>query len=72
MSVFKPNEAQQLRDACELRYFCSACGHRETGRNPLVLAASGYRVHLAHITTEVGGGYYGMAYASDLPLKEAS
>ena len=57
----EPNEAQQLRDSCELRHSCAACGHRETPRNPLVLAGDGYRVHVTHVN-ERGGGYYGVPF----------
>jgi hypothetical protein len=62
--MITPNEAQQRRDACDLRSSCAACGHRETDRNPLVLAADGYRVHVTHVN-EPGNGYYGMPFASE-------
>lgn len=59
--MITPNDAQQIRDRCELRSCCAACGHRETDRDPLVLAGDGYRVHVSHLT-ERGGGYYGMPF----------
>jgi hypothetical protein len=61
----RPNDAQRIRDGCHLRRFCAACGHPETRRDPLVLAADGYRVHLySHILTR-GDGYYGVPFAKE-------
>lgn len=48
---------------------CSACGQPETPRNPLVLAADGYRIHVAHIF-DPDSGYYGAAFAECRPLGE--
>ena len=59
--VITPNDAQQIRDACDLRSCCAACGHQEAERNPLVLAEDGYRVHLSH-TLDPASGYYGLVF----------
>jgi hypothetical protein len=61
----RPNEAQRVRDACDLRTACAACGHQETPRNPLVLAGDGYRVHVSHVL-DPASGLYGV------PFQEAS
>jgi len=62
--VITPNPAQQIRDACDLRTCCAACGHKETSRDPLVLAEDGYRIHYSH-TLERGGGYFGAVFARE-------
>jgi hypothetical protein len=59
--VIAPNDAQQIRDACDLRSCCAACGHREAERNPLVLAEDGYRIHFSH-TIDPASGYYGLVF----------
>ena len=64
MSMIIPNEAQQIRDACGLGTACAACGHPEAPRNPLVLAADGYRVHVSHVITP-GDGYYGEPFTDE-------
>ena len=55
-----PNPAQQYRDEHGLGRTCAACGHPE-GRNLLVLAADGYRIHVSHLITP-GDGYYGVPF----------
>ena len=62
-----PNDAQQIRDACDLARHCAACGHPEAPRNPLVLAEDGYRVHVSHVL-DPDDGYYGEAFAECRPL----
>lgn len=52
------NDAQRARDAAGLAGVCAACGHEESVFEPLVVAADGYRVHLAHVLTK-GDGYFG-------------
>lgn len=48
---------------------CAACGQPEAPRNPLVLVADGYRIHVAHIY-DPGSGYYEAAFAECRPLGE--
>ena len=62
---FPPNPAQEIRDELGLGHTCSACGHPGTERDPLVMAADGYRVHISHLITE-GDGYYGVPFASEV------
>lgn len=52
------NVAQQRRDHNGQRDICAACGHDGTGRDPLVLADDGFRVHRSH-TTDPRSGYRG-------------
>ena len=61
MTAFAPNPAQVIRDEMGLGDCCAACGHPRRERNPLVMAADGYRVHVLHLITE-GDGYYGVPY----------
>jgi hypothetical protein len=60
----RPNPAQEIRDACELRDCCAACGHKASERDPLVLAGDGYRVHVSHVL-DPASGYYGMPFAQE-------
>ena len=62
--MITPNAAQRIRDDRGLGASCAACGHPETARNPLVLAADGYRVHVSHVTT-FGDSYYGVPFTDD-------
>jgi hypothetical protein len=62
--MITPNPAQQIRDDCDLRGFCAACGHRETDSNPLVLAEDGYRIHVRH-TFDRASGYYEAVFTRD-------
>lgn len=62
--MITPNPAQQIRDRCDLRSCCAACGHRESDRNPLVLAADGYRVHVSHLA-DPASGYYGEPFTAE-------
>ena len=64
MSPIAPNPAQEIRDSCHLRSCCAACGHRETARDPLILAGDGYRVHVSHLL-DPASGYYGMPFAQE-------
>lgn len=60
----RPNRQQQERDRIGLRDSCAACGRDGTVRDPLVLAGDGYRVHVSHVLSETGGGYYGFPFAA--------
>ena len=62
MDGIAPNAAQQIRDDSGLGSTCAACGHLARDRNPLVIAADGYRIHVAHLLT-FGDGYYGVPFA---------
>jgi hypothetical protein len=62
--MITPNDAQQIRDACGLGSSCAACGHPETGRDPLVLACDGYRVHVSHMI-DPASGYYGEPFTDE-------
>lgn len=64
-----PNDAQQVRDACDLGRYCASCGHPADGRNPLVLTEDGYRVHVSHVL-DPDSGHYGKAFAECRPLAE--
>lgn len=67
--TISPNDAQLIRDACDLARHCAACGHPEAPRNPLVLAADGYRVHVSH-TFDPDDGYYGAEFAESRSLAD--
>jgi hypothetical protein len=54
------NTAQQRRDHKGQRDVCATCGQDATGRDPLVNATDGYRVHRSH-TTDPRNGYYRQA-----------
>lgn len=62
--MITPNEAQQIRDDSGLGTSCAACGHPGTARNPLVLAADGYRVHVSHVL-DPASGYYGEPFTDE-------
>jgi hypothetical protein len=63
MDGIAPNPQQQERDACGQRDICAACGLAAEPRNPLVIAADGYRVHVKHVN-EQGDGYWGVPFGS--------
>ena len=58
------NPRQEERDPAGLGDTCSACGHPAAERDPLVIACDGFRVHLSHVISETGSGYYGEPFAS--------
>ncbi len=60
---FNLNIWQQARDRDGRGNVCAACDRDGTSRDPLVLAADGYRVHVSHAIAETGGGYYGEPFA---------
>ena len=60
---FAPNPAQEIRDEMGLGGHCAACGHPRRERDPLAMAADGYRVHVSHLITP-GDGYYGVPFES--------
>lgn len=62
--LIAPNAEQRARDENGLRETCSACGGPEVTRDPLVIAADGYRVHVSHVITP-GDGYYGAVFADE-------
>ncbi len=64
MNAIQPNAAQRIRDERGLGSSCAACGHPQSPRNRLVLAADGYRVHVSHIITP-GDGYYGAVFTDE-------
>ncbi|PRX92019.1 hypothetical protein [Allonocardiopsis opalescens] len=59
------SQQQQDRDHRGLRHVCSACGHEESPKNPLVVTADGWRVHRSH-TTDPTDGFYGKTQKGDI------
>lgn len=51
------NESQQRRDREGMRGICAACGHPQSGEDPLVVDRFGYRVHKSHTTDPESGLY---------------
>ena len=58
------NRQQEERDQCGQRDICAACGQVASGRDPLVIAFDGYRVHLSHVL-DPASGYYGEPFAAE-------
>jgi hypothetical protein len=62
-ATIKLNPQQQERDQRGQREVCAACGRDGAERDPLVIAADGYRVHVSHVI-DPADGYYGVPFAA--------